>query len=127
VLTGAEVKSIRAGQVNLKESYVKEKRRELYLTGCHISPYEFARREETDATRDRKLLMHKHEIETLSGKMQQKGLTLVPLRLYFRKGRCKLEIGLGRGKKLHDKRQDMRAKEADRDIERAFRAHQKVN
>lgn len=121
VLSGSEVKSIRAGEVNLKEAYVREKNGELFLVGCHITPYAFSRQDEIDPVRQRKLLMHKDEIELLSTKSQHKGLTMVPIKLYFKGGRCKLELGLGRGKKLHDKRQDIKAKEANRDMERALR------
>lgn len=120
VLAGSEVKSIRGGEVNLKESYVKFKGDELFLVGCHISPYSHSRVDAHDPIRDKKLLMHRREIDKLIGKIQQKGLTIVPLRLYFKQGRCKVEIGLGRGKKLHDKRQDMKTREAVRDMARAM-------
>ena len=121
VLQGSEVKSIRAGNVNLRDSYVRVKQHELFLVGCHISPYEHSPSDAHEVARDRKLLAHKREIERIGVKVTQKGLTLVPLRLYFKKGRCKLEIGLGRGKKLYDKRQDIKSREAKRDIERAMR------
>ncbi len=119
-LLGSEVKSIRAGEVNLKESYIRLKQGEMYLVGCHISPYSHSRQDTYDATRERKLLMHRREIDRLGGDIGKKGLTLVPLKLYFKDGRCKLQLGVARGKKLHDKRQDMKAKEADRRMARAF-------
>lgn len=122
VLLGHEVKSIRAGSINLRDSYIRVANGELILVGCHISPYENARVEECKPKRDRKLLLHRKEIDRLGGQVQRRGLTLVPLRVYFNKrGRCKLELGLGRGKKLYDKRQDERTKEAKREIERGLR------
>ena len=119
VLNGAEVKSVRAAAVNLKESYVRFKKGECYLVGCHISPYAYARQEEVSPTRERKLLLHRREIIRLEVQVKQKGLTVVPLKLYFNaKGRCKIELGLGRGKKLHDKRQDVKEREAKRQLQR---------
>lgn len=121
VLKGSEVKSIRAGEVNLKESYVRLQNQELYLIGAHISPYKFSPVESHKPTRDRKLLAHKKEILRLDLQADKKGLTLVPLKIYFKNGRCKLEIGVGRGKKLHDKREDIKAKEAKREIDKAMK------
>ena len=125
VLVGSEVKSIRNGGINLKDTYIRVKGGELFLVGSHISPYSHSRVDAHETVRDRKLLMHKKEIIRLGVQVQQKGLSLVPLRVYFRKGRCKVEIGVGRGKKLHDKRQDLKAREAMRDIERSL--HSKRN
>ena len=119
VLTGAEVKSIRNGSINLRESYIRVKGNECFLVGCHITPYAFARQEETSPTRDRKLLLHRKEIDRLNVQVTQKGLTLVPLKVYFNsRGRCKLEVGLGRGKKLHDKRRDIKDREVKRQLDR---------
>lgn len=112
VLMGAEVKSIRDGEVNLKESYVRFKQDELYLIGCHVNPYKYSREEELDATRDRKLLLHRREMKRLQDQIKLKGFTLVPLRFYFKNGRCKLEIGVGKGKKLFDKRSDIKDRES---------------
>lgn len=120
VLLGSEVKSIRGGGVNLKESYVRPKGAELILVGCHVSPYAHSRVDAHEVLRDKKLLLHKKEIERLSAQVQQKGLTLIPLRMYFRSGRCKLELGLGRGRKLHDKRDATKKKEAERDMAQAI-------
>ena len=121
-LKGNEVKSIREGGVNLKDSYVRVIKGEVFLVGCHVTPYSHSRREECEPIRDRRLLLHQREIDKLGIKVQQKGLTLIPLKIYFRKGRCKLEVGLGSGKKLYDKRQDIKAKEARRDIDRVMKA-----
>ncbi len=120
-LLGSEVKAIREGAINLKESYVKEFNGELFLVGCHISPYSHSALDGHEAVRDRKLLLHKREIEIISGSTQKKGLTIVPLRLYFKNGRCKLEIGTGRGRKHHDKRQVEKTKEAERAMQRALK------
>lgn len=121
-LTGAEVKSARAGEINLQESYVRITNRECFLVGCHFAPYTYARQDEVDPTRDRKLLLHRKEIERLDAQIRQKGLTAVPLAMYFNgRGRCKIEIGLGRGKKTLDKREDIKAREAKRYLERAMK------
>ena len=122
VLLGSEVKSIRQGAANLKESYIRFENGECYLVGCHISPYKFSSAVAYDPLRPRKIMLHKREIERLAGQVKQKGLTVVPLKLYFNaRGRCKLDMGLGRGKKLYDKREDVKAKEAARQMERAFK------
>ncbi|MHB0976614.1 MAG: SsrA-binding protein SmpB [Candidatus Aquicultorales bacterium] len=125
-LAGSEVKSLRAGRVNLKDSYARVQGSEVFLHKMHISPYThgdvFTRQ---DPERPRKLLLHKMEIRRLIGKTQEKGLTLVPLKLYFKRGKAKVELGLVRGKHLHDKRATLAEKEAKRDIERAFRERQK--
>lgn len=120
VLTGPEVKSIREGTMNLKQSYVRMINREVFLVGCHIGAYSFSRQEEYNPLRERKLLLHRREIERVVGQAHQKGLTLVPIKAYLLKGRIKLEFGLARGKKMHDKRQDTKKREADRDMERAI-------
>ena len=122
VLVGTEVKSLREGRANLKDSYAMVKDEEVYLHELHISPYTYGNRYNHDPLRVRKLLLHKQEIRRLYGKSRERGLTLVPLKMYFKNGKVKVEIGVGRGKKLHDKREDMKLKEDRRDIERAFRA-----
>lgn len=121
-LKGTEVKSIRGSHVNLSDSYAAVKNGELLLMGCHISPYEQGNRFNVDPTRDRRLLMHKREIMRLYGRCQQQGLTLVPLSLYFKDSRVKVELALCRGKKFHDKRQDIMRRESERDISRTVKA-----
>ncbi len=122
VLKGTEVKSLREGRANLKESYAKlNDEGEVFLYNCHISPYSHGNRLNHDPTRPRKLLLHKREIRKLVGKVAERGYTLVPLRLYFIRGRAKLELGLGKGKKLHDKRQAMKQRDDSREMERAFK------
>jgi SsrA-binding protein len=118
VLLGTEVKSVRAGGLNLKDSYVREKGGELYMVNCHISPYSHGPVDAHAPLRERKLLLHKKEIEKLSMSIQAKGLTLIPLKMYLKNGRCKVELGLGKGKKDFDKREDVKRREANRDIER---------
>lgn len=125
VLTGSEVKSLREGRASLKESYGDIHNGEAWLVDCHISPYDQASINNHEPTRRRKLLLHKEEIGRLLGKTQERGLTLVPIKLYFSKGRAKVELGLGRGKKLYDRRQDMKERDAMRDIERALRERNK--
>lgn len=122
VLTGTEVKSIRQGHFSLGESYVTVKRGELFLVGAHISPYEQGNRFNPDPLRERKLLAHRHEIRELEIAISQKGMTLVPLKAYFSDGRVKLEIGIARGKKLHDKRDSIRERDVERDIKRRMKA-----
>ena len=119
VLLGPEVKSARAGKVNLKESYAKIRNGEIFLVGAHFSPYTHARQDEIDPTRARKLLLHAAEIKKLSRELEGTGMTLVPTKMYLKNGRIKLEIALGRGKKLHDKRDSKKKKESDREIARA--------
>ena len=114
-------KSLRAGRANLKDSYGRIEKGEAVLLNTHISNYEPAHYFNVDQTRTRKLLMHKKEIMRLMGKVQEQGLTLVPLRLYFKKGRAKIELALARGKKLYDKRATIREREVKRDIARAMR------
>ncbi|MCE5283253.1 MAG: SsrA-binding protein SmpB [Deltaproteobacteria bacterium] len=122
VLVGTEVKALRDGRANLKDSYALIKDDELYLYDLHISPYSHGNRANHNPLRVRKLLMHRREIQRLYGKSQERGLTLVPLKMYFRNGKVKVEIGVGRGKKLYDKREDLRLKEDRRAIERGLRA-----
>ena len=114
-LTGTEVKSIREGRCNLKDGYAQIRKSEAWLVNVHISPYSHGNRENHDPTRARKLLMHRLEIDKLAGKVQEKGLTLVPTKLYLKKGRIKLELGVAKGKKLYDKRETERRREADRE------------
>lgn len=121
VLTGTEVKSIRAGKVNLKESFCRIKNGELFINNMNISPYDFGNRENHDPTRMRKLLLHHTEIDKLIRLTEQKGLAMVPTKLYFKRNYVKLEIGVGRGKKLHDKRQTLKSKEADREMSKALK------
>jgi len=125
VLSGTEVKSLRAGRVNLKDSYVQVKEGEMFLIGVHISPYDHGNRYNLDPMRTRKLLMHKSEIIRLYTTVKQDGLTLVPTKCYFRDGKVKFEIGLARGKKNFDKRDADAEKTAKRDIDRAIKSHKK--
>jgi SsrA-binding protein len=119
VLTGTEIKSIRAGKVSLGGAFARIDRGEAWLVGAHIAPYEGGNRINHEPRRDRKLLLHRREIDELLGKTKAKGLTLVPLRLYLsRRGRAKLEIGLARGKKLYDRRREIAARDARRNLER---------
>ena len=122
-LFGTEVKSIRAGKVNVKESYCDIKDGEVFVLGMHISPYEQGHMFNKDPLRPKKLLLHKREILKLFGLVAQKGYTLVPLQVYLKNSRVKIEIGLCRGKKLYDKRDDMARNDAKRDMERAFKTH----
>jgi len=120
-LQGTEVKSLRLGQANLRDSYARVENGEVILHNMHISPYEKGNRFNHDPKRQRKLLLHRAEIRRLIGKTQQQGLTLVPLKVYFRRGLAKVELALAKGKKLHDKREDLAEKDAQREIERAVR------
>ena len=123
MLLGAEVKSIREGKVNLKDSYAKiTKGGEAYLVGVHITPYGYAARDIPDPDRQRKLLLHRQEIDRLAGKTRERGFTLVPTKLYFKNGVAKVEIGLARGKEHHDKRQDLKAAESKREIDRVMKS-----
>ncbi|MDD4600932.1 SsrA-binding protein [bioreactor metagenome] len=126
VLTGTEVKSLRAGKANLKDSYARIDNGELMLHNMHISPYDQGNRFNHEPLRTRKLLMHRIEINKLIGKTQEKGYTLVPLKLYFTRGRAKVELALATGKKTYDKRQDLAERDAKREIDRAFRDRQKM-
>lgn len=125
VLMGTEVKSLRDGRANLRDSFARIERDEVFLYNCHISPYSHGNIANHDPVRTRKLLLNRREINKLIGKTQQKGLTLVPLKIYFKKGRAKVELALAKGKKTGDKRETLRRKMADREIERAFRERQK--
>ena len=119
VLTGTEIKSIRAGKVNLSDAYARIERDEAWLVGAHIAPFEQANRYNHEPKRVRKLLLHRSEIDELLGRTKAKGQTIVPLRLYLTsKGRAKLELGLARGKQLHDRRRDIADRESRRDIAR---------
>ncbi len=120
-LFGTEVKSLRLGAVNLKDSYCSFKNGEIFALGVHISPYEKGNIYNREPLRPKKLLLHKREILRLAGKSAEKGYSVIPLSLYFKKGRVKMEIGLCRGKKLYDKREDMARADAKRDMERAFK------
>ena len=117
-LFGTEVKSLREGRANLGDSYGKIKGGEVFLIDAHISPYSYANRFNHDPLRPRKLLLHKKEIRRLIGKVQEKGFTLIPLRLYFSDGKAKVELGLAKGKKLFDKRETLKRKTMERDMER---------
>lgn len=121
VLTGPEVKSIRAGKVSLAEAFARVEDGEVWLHGMHVSPYDPATRWNTDPVRPRKLLLHAREIRRLIGATREKGLTLVPLELYFRRGLAKVTLALARGKKLHDKRETLKRRTAEREMERAVR------
>ena len=121
VLVGTEVKSIREARINLKDSYAMVKQGEAFLLNCRISPYSHGNRQNHDPTRTRKLLLHDKEIRKLIGKTQEKGLTLVPLRVYLRRGKIKVELGIARGKKLHDKRETERRKEMDQEARAAMK------
>jgi SsrA-binding protein len=125
VLTGTEVKSLRAGKANLKDAYARIDNGEMMLFQMHISPYEQGNRFNHEPLRVRKLLMHRLEITKLLSKTKEKGYTLVPLKLYFSRGRAKLELGLATGKKNYDKRQDVAERDAKREMDRAFRDRQK--
>ncbi len=116
VLQGTEVKALRDGKVNLKESYARLENGEIWLRGCHIGAYVHGNLANHEPTRPRKLLLHRREIDKLAGKVVQKGLTLVPLALYFKRGVAKLKIGLARGKRLYDKRETQRRKTVEREV-----------
>ena len=118
VLTGPEIKSLRAGQVNFRDSYVDFRQGEAFLVGLHIAPYANAGYVRQEPDRDRKLLLHAGEIDRLAGRVAQKGLTVVPVRLYFNRGRVKVEIATAKGKKLYDQRQDLKERAEARDTER---------
>jgi SsrA-binding protein len=119
VLTGTEVKSLRDGKASIKEAYARVRKGEIFLEGMNITPYEQGNRYNHDPVRTRKLLLHRKEIEKLIGAVEQRGLALIPLELYFKNGRAKVVIALGRGKKQHDKRQDLKRRVAEREAARA--------
>jgi len=120
-LKGPEVKSLRAGQVSFQDSFARVERGEVWLHSLHISPYEQANRSNEDPTRPRKLLLNRSEIRRFVGKVEEKGLTLVPLEIYFSKGYAKVLLALARGKKLHDKRETLKRKDQEREAQRAMR------
>ena len=121
VLTGTEIKSIRNGKVNIKDTYVNIKNGEIFIYGMHISPYEFGNIYNKDPLRTRKLLLHKKEIDKLYGMIKQKGVSIVPINMYFKNNKVKLQLGIGKGKKLFDKREDMAKKDAEMKIKRALK------
>ncbi|MEK3798487.1 SsrA-binding protein SmpB [Peribacillus sp. FSL H8-0477] len=125
VLVGTEIKAIRAGKVNLKDSFARIENGELQLHNMHISPYDQGNQFNHDPLRTRKLLLHRKEINKLIGDTKEPGYTILPLKMYLKNGFAKVLIGLGKGKKQYDKRDDLKKKEAKRDIERAFRDRQK--
>ncbi len=121
VLTGTEIKSIREGRISLNEAYVRPEAGELWLMSAHIARYGPSGYMSYDPTRRRKLLLHRDQINSLTSKLQEKGLTLIPLKIYLKDGKAKLEIALGRGKKLYDKREAIARREAEREIERSVK------
>lgn len=121
VLKGSEVKSLREGKAQLVDSYAAFIKGELWLLSSHIAKYPAANQFNHEETRERKLLMHRKELDKLAGRLQEKGLSLIPLKLYFKKGRVKVELGLGRGKKVHDKREAKKKRESDREISRMMK------
>jgi len=124
VLQGTEIKSIRAGRVNLRDSFARVENGEVFVYGMHISPYEQGNRYNHDPLRPRKILLHKKEIDRLAGVTKEKGYALIPLKIYIKNGYAKVLVGLARGKKNYDKRESLKKKEAAREIERAFKARQ---
>ena len=126
VLSGTEVKSIRQGKVNLKDSYADVKHGEVFVHNMHISPYEKGNIFNRDPVRSRKLLLNRREINKLIGYIQQKGYSLIPLQIYLIRGKVKLQLAVAKGKKLYDKRADMAKRDAKREVERAFRERQKI-
>lgn len=125
VLKGTEIKSIRAGRVNIRDSFAKIERGEVFLHNMHINPYEQGNIHNHDPLRTRKLLMHRREINKLIGLTKEQGYSLIPVKLYLKNGFAKILLGLGKGKKKYDKRQDLKQKAAKREIDRAFRERQK--
>lgn len=125
VLTGTEVKSLRMGRGNLNDAFAQFREGEAYLNNLHISPYDFGNRENHDPDRLRKLLLHKKEIAKLFGRIREQGYTLIPLRLYFKNGMVKVELGLAKGKKLYDKREDLKKKDHQREIAQATKERRK--
>ena len=125
VLTGTEIKSVRAGSVNLKDSYAVVKDKEAWLLNVHISPYDPASRQNVDPDRTRKLLLHRGEINRLMGRVQEKGLTIIPLRMYLKLNRAKVELALVRGKRQFDKREAIAKRDTDREIQRALKERER--
>src|SRR5690606_9835581 len=124
VLKGTEIKSIRSGKVQIRDAFVLIRNNEAWISNMHISPYEQGNIHNHDPLRSRKLLLHRKQINMLVGKIKEQGYAIVPLKLYLKDGFAKVLIGIGKGKKLYDKREDLRKKEAKRDMERAFKAKQ---
>ncbi|MBN2089887.1 SsrA-binding protein SmpB [candidate division KSB1 bacterium] len=121
VLQGTEVKSLRNGKANLKDSYAKVENGEVFLFNCHISPYEKGTHANHDPERKRKLLLNRKEIRKLTGKVEEKGLTLIALKIYFKRGKAKIELGLARGKKLYDRRADITKRDMQREVDRTMK------
>ncbi len=121
VLAGTEIKSIRNGKVNIKDSYIVLKNSEVFVIGMHISPYEFGNIYNKDPMRTRKLLLNRREIDKLSGLVKQKGISIIPIEMYWKRDKVKLKIGIGKGKKLYDKREDIAKKDAEMKINRALK------
>ncbi|MCM8765576.1 MAG: SsrA-binding protein SmpB [Candidatus Omnitrophica bacterium] len=124
-LLGAEVKSVREGKVNIRDSFAKIENGEVFAYNIHISPYAYSRLTEEDATRRRKLLLHRKEIDRLIGRVKERGFTLIPLRLYFKNQWVKIELALARGKKLYDKREEIRRREEERRLNRIIKSRRK--
>lgn len=125
VLQGTEVKALRAGKANLRDAYAHFKNSELFLLNCHISPYEMGNRENHDPLRTRKLLLHYEEIKKLTLKLERQGYSLIPTKMYFKKGKAKIELGLGKSKKSFDKREATKEKEAQRELARVVKKNQR--
>ncbi len=123
VLVGSEVKSLRQGQANLKDAYARVKKNELFIHQMHISPYSFAHQENHDPLRPRKLLLHKKELKRLFGKIKERGLALIPLKVYFKNGKAKITIALARGKRKYDKREALKKQEMKREMDRGRKNH----
>ncbi len=123
VLTGTEIKSVRAGKVSLVDGFALLRNGEIWLLNVHIAPYSFGARDNPEPKRDRKLLLHRHEIERLAAKVAERGWTLAPLRMYLSGNRAKVELGLVRGKKLYDKRDAIARRDADRDLQRTLKEY----
>lgn len=123
MLVGSEVKSIREGRVSFQDSYADVKNKEVFLRQLHISPYKYAYNANHEALRSRKLLLHKYEIKKIESKINERGYTLVPLKIYFKNDKIKVLIGLGRGKKLYDKRESIKKKDMKRDLDRERKKH----
>jgi SsrA-binding protein len=121
-LTGTEVKSLRAGRAQLQQAYAELRDGQVWLVGAHIAPYEQGTYANHDPDRDRRLLLHRREIDSLGGKVRERGFTLVPTRLYWKNGRVKVEIALARGKEAHDKRRDIARRDAQREVERELKS-----
>lgn len=125
-LRGPEVKSLREGRASLSDGYARLQRGEIFLSNVHIAPYEQASRENPDPDRDRKLLLHRREIDRLSGKVRERGFTLVPLEIYFRGGKAKVKIALARGKRTYDRRQEITKRETERQLQRVRKRSRQV-